>query len=662
MGIKLRPQRAFLKLATTSVLAAWCVCVLLMLTQPWQGVEIQVFDWLTVVTAPRRSQLPITIVGIDEVSVDQVGKPLPWSREVHARLVDRLVAAKASVIAFDIAFPEPGTPEEDAAFATSIRAAGNVVLAADNTYLETASVRRWHRIDPAPALLAAGAVPGVRTAILDDDAVIRLVPDGDDAFWRQVVRTLALARPNVINEPEVAPGALLRHLGPARTFPYVPYYQVLNGDPAIPANFFADQIVLIGNDMRSHLAVSSGPGATFATPFLKSSKLLTPGVEIQATLIENALMGQTLAPASTGHNLLVLTAMLLLCWLALMFWHPVRSVALVLVAAAAFAALSTWLFAQMSIWQFSAAPLTAMALSLLLMVAGVYRAARRRDAQVRASFSRYLSKLMVDKIVAQPGQVRLGGERRDISVLFCAVADFAALCEKLNPGAVTDMINLYANEMTRVVLANGGTLDKFLGDGVMAFWGAPLKDAEHALHATHAAVAMHLALEALQPKFTSLGTERLALRVGVHSGPAVVGNMGSRVRFEYTALGDTVDLAARLEAANRLYGTQVLLSGATVGQLKRLIALRRVDRVRVGGKPQPVDLFTPCDEERLVVQTDDAWSAYIARDWERCRAVWAQIQALDGYDPLARVFETRIAAFERTPPPAGWDGSTPLDA
>ena len=661
MEIKFRPQRAVLKLATGSVVAAWVVCALLMLSQPWQSVEQRVFDGLTVATAPRRSQLPITIIGIDDATIAKVGKPLPWSREIHARLVDRLVQARASVIAFDLLFSEPGTAQEDEAFAKSIRAAGNVVLAADNAYLETAAVRQWQRVDPAPALGAAGAVPGVRTAVLDDDAMIRMVPDGDDAFWRQVIRTLVRTRPNMVHEPYVAPGALVRHLGPARTFPYVSYQHVLEGDPAIPPAYFTDQVVLIGVDVRAPLAVHSAQGDTFATPFLKTSRQLTPGVEIQATLIENALMGQTLTPAGTAHNLLVLTFVLLVAWFTLMFWHPLRSILLGLVTALGFAGLSVWLFAAQSVWQFTALPVLALALSFTLMGAGAYWSERRRDAEIRTAFKKYVSADLVDQIVANPGLLKLGGERREITVLFCDLADFTSLCEKLSPEGVADVINLYSNEMTRVVMAHGGTVDKFIGDSVMAFWGAPLDDAEHALHATQAATAMQQALDRLQPRFGALGTDRLVLRVGVHSGPAIVGNMGSDLRFEYTALGDTVNLASRLEAANKVYGTRILLSGATAQLLGGAVPLRRADRVRVKGKQLPVDIFTPCDDPQICQAGDAAWEAYARQDWARANDGWTHVQAIDAYDALAATFEARMRAFQLVPPPPGWDGSTTLD-
>jgi adenylate cyclase len=650
------------KLAALSVLAAWTVCAVLMVSQAWEGVEIRLFDWFSVVTAPRRSSLPITIIGIDEASIDKIGKPWPWPRDVHAQLVDRLVQAKASVIAFDVLFSEPASAQEDEAFARAIRSAGNVVLAADRSYMETAEVRQWHRIDPAPALGAAGAVAGVRATVLDEDAVIRVVPDDDDAFWRQVIHTLVRTRPGMVQEPYVASGSLLRHLGPARTFPYVSYHQVLSGDPAIPENFFKDQVVLIGRDVRATLAANSTVGDMFATPFLKTSHVLTPGVEIQATLIENALMGQTISPASIGHNILLLSVALAFGGMALVFWHPLRSGVLILLTAMGVAGLSAWLFTAHAYWQFTAAPVLGLVLSFSIMGAASYWGVRRRVTVLRRAFKKYVSADLVNEIVANQGNLKLGGDRRELTVLFCDLTGFTTLCEKLSPEGVADLINLYANEMTRIVMAHGGTVDKFIGDSVMAFWGAPLQDPQQALHAVNAAIAMQEAMDQLQPKFSAMGlTERLALRIGLHSGMAIVGNMGSDLRFEYTALGDTVNLASRLEGANKTYGTRILLSGSTAEQLGHAVGLRRVDRVRVKGKQVAVDIFTPCANERLVQLSELAWRAYDRRDYPAAAAAWTEVQVLDAYDPLAAVFESRLATLQKTPPPPDWDGATLLD-
>lgn len=655
------PNRQTFKLATFSVLLAWALCCGLLFVPAWQAMELKVFDLLSVITAPKKSSLPITIIGIDEASFTQLGKRWPWPRDMHAKLVDRLAKSGAAVIAFDVMFPEPATKEEDDAFAKAISEAGNVVLTADHAYHETAATRVWMRMDPVMQLTQAGAATGLATMSLDQDTVARRLSEADDAFWREAIRMLMRTRPGSIAEPYVPPGAMMRHLGPPHTFPYISYYQVLNGDPGIPPDFFADQIVLIGRDVRANPETGAAQADTFATPFLMTSELLTPGVEIQATQIENALMGQTITAATLGQNLLGLTAALLLVWPLLLFWHPLRSALLAILIGGATAGTSYWLFSAQNFWAITATPLLALALSFVSTSTGSFLIERRRAGEIRSAFAKYVSSEVVNEMIAHPERLTLGGQRREVSVLFSDLAGFTSLSEKLTPDAVAQVINLYLNSMTRIIMANGGTVDKFIGDAVMAFWGAPLDDADHALHAAYSAIEMQKAMQELQPKFREFGVEHLGLRIGVNSGYAIIGNMGSDLRFDYTALGDTVNLASRLEGVNKMYGTGILFSESTAESIQNRIPLRPVDRVRVKGKDVPVNIYTPCADESLAVLTTKAWNAYLERDWKNAQGYWHSIRQATMDDKLAIVFEERLAEYETSPPPPDWDGSIALE-
>ncbi len=658
MRFRLSLQHRPYKLARLAVLAAWVLCTVLAFTNPWHLVELKVFDALSVATAPRHSALPITIVGIDAESIAMVDKPWPWAPDVYADAVNRLAQAKAAVIGIDLVLADTGSGK-DAVLANSIRQAGNVVLAAEHSFAESATVRQWRRIEPAPALLSAGATAGDRDLTLDKDAVVRQFPETEASFWRRTVQALLKARPGMVTDPVMPAGAMMRHLGPARTYPYVSYAQVLGAAPVLPPNFFEDQVVLIGRDIRATLNANASQGENFATPFLTTSGVLTPDVEIQATLLENALMGQAVVPASMPMNLLALTLALALAGFALLFWHPVRSSVALLAIALAVAGASAWLFANQGIWLYTALPLLGLLMSFGIMGAEAYRAERRRVSALRNSFAKYVSADLVDEIVANEGQIALGGERRELTVLFCDLSNFTVMCESMAPETVADVVNLYANEMTRAIMGNGGTVDKFIGDAVMAFWGAPLRDEDQAEHAVKAALAMCKALEAAQPRFRELGAHHVALRIGLHSGPAIVGNMGSDLRFEYTALGDTVNLASRLEGANKAYGTPILLSGATAAKLKSQDGVRRVDRIRVKGKQVAVDVFTPCDSRRVVDATELAWEAWLRRDWDTAESEWSGMLALDPYDGVSSLFLSRLPEVRGAELPPEWDGSSP---
>jgi adenylate cyclase len=656
-----------LLLAAGLLAAIWVVVGALSFTRFWQSVELKGFDQLTVLTAPGKSTLPITIVGIDEASFANIGLRWPWPRSLYGKLVDRLHEGGAAVIAFDMIFAETSEPAEDRAFAKAIKRAGNVVMSADHAYQETATLRQWIRVEPLPMFKEAGVAPGLATVTLDGDAVVRQLPHAADIFWAQTIRTLLKTRPGLLDEPQMPPGAMVRHLGPAHTFPYVSFHQVLNGDPTIPPDFFKDQIVLIGRDVRASPEAGAAQADMFATPFLGVSQLLTPGVEIHATIIENALAGQAILPLGQGMALMVLTAALLLALPSLVRWHPVWSGVWHLALLAAVTALAYGLFGQRNQWLPVAATLMAIVLSYVSMGLSSYILERRRGQQIKGAFAKYVSSEVVDQMIAHPEKLRLGGERRELTLIFSDLAGFTSISEKLPPDGVAKVINAYLTEMTRVILSERGTVDKFIGDAVMAFWGAPLDDAEHALHAVRSAIAMQEAMDGLQASYREMGLSNVGLRIGVNSGPAIVGNMGSEDRFDYTALGDAVNLASRLEGVNKMYGTRILVSETTVKLLGGAIKLRLVDRVRVKGKDEPVEIYTPCDDDELIARSRAALDAYRAQDWPAARKAWARVQEHAPNDPVAKVFLHRIEDFEQQPPeehPKGsgaWDGSVALE-
>jgi len=419
--------------------------------------------------------------------------------------------------------------------------------------------------------------------------------------------------------------------------------------------------VLIGRDVRASPEAGAAQADMFATPFLGKSKLLTPGVEIHANIIENVLTGQTIVRASTGQTLLFLTLALLLAVPALLRWHPVWSGLWFMMLLAQAGGLSYWLFASRNFWLPAGSTLSALVALYLSMAVISYLTERRRGQQIKGAFAKYVSAQVVEQMIAHPEMLRLGGERRELTLLFSDLAGFTSISEKLPPDGVAKVINAYLTEMTRVILAEGGTVDKFIGDAVMAFWGAPLDDPEHALRATRAAIAMQEAMDGLQESYHAMGLGNVGLRIGLNTGPAAVGNMGSEDRFDYTALGDAVNLASRLEGVNKMYGTRILLSKTTEKLLGDAIKLRPVDRVRVKGKEEPIDIYTPCDNDELIARSDAALEAYRAQDWAAARKAWQEVLQHAPDDSVAKVFLRRIDEFEQHPPGEDWDGSVALE-
>jgi adenylate cyclase len=232
----------------------------------------------------------------------------------------------------------------------------------------------------------------------------------------------------------------------------------------------------------------------------------------------------------------------------------------------------------------------------------------------------------------------------------------------LSPEQVAHLLNEHLTAMTRIVLHHGGTVDKFIGDAIMAFWGAPLEDPDQAFHACQAAWEMQEEMRRMRqeheddPAFPSI-----RMRIGLHSGYAVVGNMGSMDRFDYTAVGDNVNLASRLEGVNKLYGTEVLLSAATAEQLRGRIPLRRVDKIRVKGKTQPIEVYTFAAGPDLGGLDERAITAYHRQQWDEAESLWHKVLLRAPQDGIAALYLKRVAAFRTTPPGSDWDGSVALD-
>ena len=628
-------------------------------TRPWQALELKGFDLLTVLTAAGRSSLPITIIGIDEASFAEIAQQWPWPRTLHARLVDRLREEGAAVIAFDVLFSESAPAGEDRQLADAIQRAGNVVLASDLVYRENHLVRQWVRVDPVLQLRQAGARPGMAGLALDPDGTVRRIPEYRDAFWRQIVSVFNEVRPGLLGEVDVEAGTLLRYVGPDHTFPYVPYYQALGPRAFLPEGVFKDHIVLVGRDIGATPEAGAAQADMLFTPFTMQTRALTPGVEIHASILESALTRRAIRPL-TGAGMLLLVLSVAAAAVLMRNWRPLPSAGVMLGLLAVLAALDAYLF-EHSRW----VPVGAAATGVVLMYLGLgaigFLAERKQRQELKLAFSRYVAPQVMDVIIDHPERLVLGGERREITIMFTDLAGFTALSEQLSPEQVAQLLIRHLTAMTEIILRYGGTVDKFIGDAIMAFWGAPIADPQQGEHACRAAQEMLEAMRAIREELSARGLPALVMRVGMHSGEAVVGNMGSESRFDYTAVGDNVNLASRLEGVNKLYGTELLLSGATARRAGEAVHLRRVDKVRVQGKLQAVEIFTLAPAGARLELNEAAIEAYRNRDWDASERRWREwLDCVPG-DGIARVYLERIERFRHEPPGRDWDGSITLD-
>ena len=654
--------------ASPKLLAAIAACIAALFgalgfTGYWKHFELKGFDVLTLATAPEQSSLPITIVGIDEASFAQIGEQWPWPRSLHAKLIDQLSKSGAIVIAMDVLLSEPSRSgsADDAALADAIYRNGNVVLAADRVYQESAYIRQWLRVDPLPAFTQAGASVGFAVVTTDRDQGVRKVPAGSDVFWRAIVKRANEKQPGMLNVADPPDDAMIRYAGPDHTFPYVSYYQALEADKLLPPDAFRDQIVLIGRDLKANVSADVASADNFPTPFTLRSGWLTPGVEVHANILETAIRGDAVTPAPTAWSLGLLAFCVGLCALTMRNWRPVVSGVIAAAVVAAVVALDWALFTRMNVWLPVFATI-AGSLSVYLAFGGLaFLSEQRRKSEMRRAFALYVSPEVVDHVLAHPESLSLGGERRDVTLLFTDLAGFTTFTEELGAEQVTRILNVHFTRATAIIKRHNGTVTRFIGDAIMAMWGAPVADERQSIDAVRAACEMQADMELLRQEFKAEGLPQIRMRVGIHSCNAVIGNLGSSDRFDYTAIGDGVNLAARLEGVNKLYGTGILLSGETFSRLDGSIAMRPVDRVIVKGKSEPVEIYTPCDDLVINEVSAKAIALYRERRWEESELFWREILKRRPDDGIAAIYIERIQRLRVTSPEPDWEGAVELE-
>jgi adenylate cyclase len=650
------------RVRAAAAVAVAAVFVALGYAGPWRQLELKGFDALTVATAPNASSFPITVVGIDEASFAEMKLQWPWPHSVHARLLDALTKAGAAVVAFDVQFSEPDRagPKEDEALAQAIRAQGHVVLASDVRYVETANARQWVPVDPLPIFQSAGAINGFARVDFDRDQVVRLMPSQPDAFWRQIALSLLRLHPEIrINEPKA--GAMIRYAGPIYTFQYVPYHLAL--DPSkLPPDALKDQVVIVGWHVQASPNADTKPSDVFNTPFTGNGGWYVPGPEVHANMLETALRGDAIYPVGDGAAATFVASIVLLSAWLMRRWRPVVSAAAGVGIIAAIVALDWALFTRANTWLGSAAAASSGVAAMYVVYGALaYLREQRRRNELRRAFGLYVSPEVVDHVMANRDRLALGGERRDITVMFTDLEGFTTLTERLGAEQVAKILNLHFTGATRIVKQHGGTVNRFIGDAVMAMWGAPLDDPQQARNAALAAIEMQADVARLRDVLAAQGLPPIRMRIGLHSCNAIVGNLGSDDRFDYTAIGDGVNLGARLEGVNKLYHTGVLASGDTVARMGGQPRMRLVDDVIVKGKSEPVEIYTPCEDEALVALTAQAIAAYRTQRWDESLTLWRSIAARWQSDGVAVVYLQRLEALRTRPVEPAWRSAVELE-
>ena len=551
--------------------------------------ELKSLDFRFQIRGPIASKVPIVLVSIDQDSFDELNLPWPWPRTLHATLIRKLAASQAKLIAFDILFTEPkADPREDQALADAIRDAGNVILAAEFTEVPSdfgprttvnlpIPLVREHALGYGPANLVTdrdGIVRRARLALAFQD---RLFP----GFAYQIYQGFEGQTNQQGREISSVP-QLINFRGPARSYPIVPYYRILRDeiDPAV----FQDKIVIVGSFSPSLHDI-------FPTPFSASAP--TAGVEIQANFVDTLATNDFIRHFhGLGQHFIFILLSALTIWFSFYF-KPMRALLMVLGLAGAHAFISFYLFSFQQLWM----PMVPSLLGVLLSYGGItldnYIREQKERIRLRATFSKYVSRDVVDELLDDREGLALGGKKRHITVLFSDIRGFTSISEQIGPEQVVSLLSDYFGQVTHIVFKHGGTVDKFIGDAVFAIFGAPKSHEDDALRAVKTGLEMIELVESLGPKWTQIIGRPLKVGVGINSGEAVVGSIGSEIRSEFTAIGDTVNLGSRLEGLTKELGVPMLISEFTAAELKDAIPLRPLRQVKVTGREAPLLVYCP---------------------------------------------------------------------
>lgn len=637
----------------------------------------------------------VVIAAIDSKSINELGR-WPWKRSLIAELLNGLKEYGAKVVALDIVFSEPSDIREDTILSKSIARNGNVILGyffrdeqeAINpeaiSQIESSKIKLIKIADRVTSVPVAQRpfietdIPLIGRGALDF-GFFNMDPDPDGPVRKSTL--LMLYNGDIY--PSLALKALRHFTGS----------EIILGIESFGISSLRLGQMSIPSDENGRLAVNYyGSGGTITTlsavdvikKRLKGTELKDkvvfvgateigiydmratpvestfPGVEIHATVVSNALQGKFIF--RDGRIIAVEILCMALFPIVLTFiLSLLRNSFLGLIAfiltTGSYAAFNYSLFKTYSIDMSLLYPMSAIAIAFISSEAYRNLVVEKKNRYLKKAFSSYVSPELVTEIIKNPDRLALGGEKKEITVLFSDIRGFTGISEKLAPDMLVSLLNEYLGPMTKVVLKNKGTLDKYIGDAIMAIYNAPLDVIDHPEKACQTAIEMMMELKDINNGFKEKGLPFIDIGIGINTGYAVVGNMGADMRFDYTAIGDTVNLASRLEGQNKYYGTHIILSEFTAEKVKDKFMLREIDLLRVVGKEKPVAVFELMADRNagLAGRFPEALKLYRSGNFQSALEIF-NVLAEEYNDPSSRLYAERCTGYLKTPPPPEWDG------
>lgn len=639
------------------------IAVLLGLGGALDRFEYSTWAWRVNAFAPRRAPSPdVKLILLDQASLDWGAKVMglswPWPREVYAPLLDFCRRGGAKVVAFDILFTEPsvyGVADDDALGAAIRRSHAFVGAAFYGSHRVT---------EPIPAVATNASVlanvsdePDVdgvfRRATLFKNHNGRTVPSLGFAAWQLGAGDTETRKPPPL-PLDARNRLILNFMGKDGLHAAYSAAAVIQSEmrlqagehPVLSPAVFSNAYVLVG---------FSAPGLMDLRPTPVSR--IAPGVALHATALDNLLTARLLRDASqAGAALATLLMACLAAWCVLNARRAAHSTLAILLWLPAPVGCGYLAYA-LGYWWPVFAGLLAVAVSLVGAVILNYATEGRQKAFIKGAFRHYLGAEVIDQILADPQRLRLGGEKRELTVFFSDIEGFSTFSESLDPAALTALLNDYLSDMSAIIKEEGGYLDKYIGDAIVAFWNAPVAQPDHAARACRAAVRCQRKLSERRDEYEQRTGVVLRARIGINTGEAIVGNMGSRERFNYTILGDAANLASRLEGANKAFGTYLMVAETTWRQLEAGWSGRELALLRVVGRKAPVRVFEPAGLPGD--PAPESWAAFetarglfVAGRFKAARALFEQLPA----DPVARAYAAKCSLLDRADAASPWAG------
>lgn len=591
----------------------------------FDSLEFKAQDTMFKMRGPKEVSGDVVVIAIDDETFSALNETWPFPREYYAKLIENLNQAGARLIVFDVEFTENSNPESDETLAEAAAKYNNVIFAGKVLHAKTPRDPS-QKLTPIQSIMQRDLSWGVVNMYSDVDNVIRKYTlyevHDENPVYSIGVSALANYRVyqpdwdkhiTIDNEglkltDKKIPlyqhnKALINYYGPAHTFPQYSLSTILDDDTmAMPGymGFEMDEFyeVLASGELKNKVVLI---GASvdelhdkFPTPF---GGEWTPGVEIHANFIEMVLNEDYLGEVNHLLYLLIELIILVIMWFTFNKLKPQFSVILLILLIAGQFALAYLIFIRMSML----IPVVQTALVLVLVyVASVvshYLATMKEKRYIRSAFQQYLAPELVNELLKNPQNLTYGGSLQEITVLFSDIRSFTTYSENHTPAETVNILKEYLTEMVKIITVNRGILDKFVGDEVMALFGTPVPTPEHALNACKVALQMRDKMTELQAQWIARGQESFEIGIGVNTGQAVVGNLGSEQIFDYTAIGDTINLGARLESINKEYQTakHIIISEFTLEHVKDQVEVRYLDEVKVKGKNKAVKIYELID-------------------------------------------------------------------